>query len=63
MIMRFFPLVFMFILANYPVGLLIYWTWSTLLTILQQWVIMRRFGVENPIDGFLMRLRAQKAAG
>jgi YidC/Oxa1 family membrane protein insertase len=63
MIMRFFPLVFMFILANYPVGLLIYWTWSTLLTILQQWVIMRRFGVENPIDGFLMRLRAPKAAG
>jgi YidC/Oxa1 family membrane protein insertase len=35
------PLVFTFILAPFPAGLVIYWTWNNLLTIGQQWVIMR----------------------
>jgi YidC/Oxa1 family membrane protein insertase len=63
MIMKFFPLVFMFVLAGYPVGLLIYWTWSTLLTIAQQYFIMHRYGAENPIDDFIAKVRAPKAAG
>ena len=60
--MRFMPLVFMFILARYPVGLMIYWTWSALLSILQQYAIMHRHKVENPIDGFIARLRGLGAA-
>ena len=39
------PIVFTFILAPFPVGLVIYWTWNNVLSIAQQWVIMRRMGV------------------
>jgi YidC/Oxa1 family membrane protein insertase len=49
-IFQFMPLIFTFIMAQFAVGLLLYWTWSNALTILQQYVIMRRFGVDNPID-------------
>lgn len=38
------PLIFMFMLASFPAGLVIYWTWSNLLSIIQQYVIMRREG-------------------
>jgi YidC/Oxa1 family membrane protein insertase len=40
------PLLFTFMLAAFPAGLVIYWTWNNSLSILQQWVIMRRQGVE-----------------
>lgn len=36
------PIVFTFMLARFPAGLVIYWTWNNLLSIMQQWVIMRR---------------------
>ncbi len=39
------PLIFMFFLASFPVGLVIYWTWNNLLSIAQQYIIMRRMGV------------------
>ncbi|HWE47821.1 MAG TPA: membrane protein insertase YidC [Caulobacteraceae bacterium] len=55
--MRFMPLIFVFILSRYPVGLMIYWTWSALLSILQQYAIMHRHKVENPIDGFIARIK------
>ncbi|HEY9219639.1 MAG TPA: membrane protein insertase YidC, partial [Phenylobacterium sp.] len=58
------PLIFTFIMAPFAVGLLIYWTWSNVLSILQQYVIMRRFKVDNPIDQILGRLTGKaKAAG
>jgi YidC/Oxa1 family membrane protein insertase len=59
---KFMPLVFTFIMAQYAVGLLIYWTWSSLITILQQYVLMRRFKVANPIDDFLGRFGAKAAS-
>jgi YidC/Oxa1 family membrane protein insertase len=59
-IFKFFPVLFTFIMAPFAVGLLVYWTWSNLLTILQQWVIMHRNKVENPIDGFFARLRGRR---
>ena len=40
------PIVFTFILAGFPAGLVIYWAWNNTLSILQQWVIMRRHGVK-----------------
>ena len=38
----FMPVIFTYMLANMPAGLVIYWTWSNLLSILQQWFIMRK---------------------
>jgi YidC/Oxa1 family membrane protein insertase len=55
-VMQFMPLMFMFIMAPFAVGLLIYWTWSNCLTTVQQYVMMRRFKVDNPIDRTLARL-------
>ncbi len=41
-VFAFMPIIFTFILAGFSVGLVIYWTWNNILTIAQQWVIMRR---------------------
>ena len=38
------PVVFTVILAPFPAGLVIYWAWNNTLSILQQWVIMKRMG-------------------
>lgn len=42
MIFRWLPVVFTFMLAHFPAGLVIYWTWSNTLSILQQWVLLKR---------------------
>ena len=44
-IFMFLPVIFTFMLAQFPAGLVIYWTWNNILSIIQQWVIMRREGV------------------
>ncbi len=46
MIFTWMPLVFMFLLASFPAGLVIYWAWNNFLSILQQATIMRRQGVK-----------------
>ncbi len=38
------PIVFTYMLAAFPAGLVIYWAWNNLLSIAQQWTIMRRAG-------------------
>ena len=40
------PIVFTFMLAQFSSGLVIYWAWNNCLSVLQQWVIMRRAGVK-----------------
>jgi YidC/Oxa1 family membrane protein insertase len=45
-IFLFMPLVFTFILAPFPAGLVIYWAWNNVLSMTQQWVIMKRMGVK-----------------
>ncbi|HXG79800.1 MAG TPA: membrane protein insertase YidC [Methyloceanibacter sp.] len=40
------PVFFTFLLASFPAGLVIYWAWNNLLSIIQQAVIMTRQGVE-----------------
>lgn len=40
------PVVFTIMLAHFPAGLVIYWTWNNILSAFQQWVIMRRMGVK-----------------
>jgi len=62
-IFQLMPLFFMFIMAPFAVGLLIYWTWSNVLTTLQQYVMMRRFKVDNPIDRALARLTGKAPSG
>lgn len=46
MIFKWMPIVFTFMLATFPAGLVIYWAWNNTLTILQQGTIMRRQGVK-----------------
>ena len=43
-IFGFMPWIFTVMLASFPVGLVIYWTWNNLLSIAQQYVIMKRVG-------------------
>ncbi|MEZ5930851.1 MAG: membrane protein insertase YidC [Alphaproteobacteria bacterium] len=45
-VMLFLPLMFIFLFATFAAGLVIYWTWNNILSITQQWVIMRRMGVK-----------------
>jgi len=42
----FMPLIFTFMFATFPAGLVIYYTWNNLLSVAQQYVMMRRQGVE-----------------
>lgn len=45
-VMSFLPIIFTIMLAPFPAGLVIYWTWNNLLSIAQQWLIMKRMGVK-----------------
>jgi YidC/Oxa1 family membrane protein insertase len=62
-IFRLMPIIFMFLFASAAAGLVIYWTWSNTLSILQQYVIMRRNGVETEFDKFLARFAKKPASG
>jgi len=46
MIFDWMPLIFTFMVAGFPAGLVIYWAWNNLLSVLQQSFIMRRNGVK-----------------
>ena len=45
-VMKFLPLIFTFMMANFASGLVIYWTWSNILSIAQQKYIMKKMKVE-----------------
>ena len=55
------PIVFTFLLGRFPAGLVIYWAWNNLLSITQQWVIMRRMGVSA--SGGTIAAAAPKTSG
>ncbi|MFO1186092.1 MAG: membrane protein insertase YidC [Alphaproteobacteria bacterium] len=42
------PVIFTIMLGSFPAGLVIYWTWNNLLSITQQYVILKRMG--TPLD-------------
>jgi YidC/Oxa1 family membrane protein insertase len=46
MIFTWMPLIFTFMLATFPAGLVIYWAWNNTLSIIQQAIIMKRQGVK-----------------
>lgn len=46
MIFTWMPLVFTFMLASFPAGLVIYWAWNNTLSVTQQALIMKRHGAK-----------------
>ncbi|MBK1696724.1 membrane protein insertase YidC [Rhodovibrio salinarum] len=45
-IFQFLPVIFTFILSQFPAGLVLYWTSNNMLTIAQQYIIMKRAGMQ-----------------
>ncbi|MBY5404976.1 membrane protein insertase YidC [Rhizobium leguminosarum] len=62
MIFTWMPLVFMFMLASFPAGLVIYWAWNNTLSVIQQSVIMKRHGVKVELFDNLKGLFRRKTA-
>jgi YidC/Oxa1 family membrane protein insertase len=54
------PVIFTFMLGTFPAGLVIYWTWNNLLSITQQYFIMRKNGVKVELWDNLRGLFAKK---
>jgi YidC/Oxa1 family membrane protein insertase len=46
MIFDWMPLIFTFMLANFPAGLVIYWAWNNTLSVIQQSAIMHKHGAK-----------------
>ena len=55
-IMLFMPIVFTFMLSQFSVGLVIYWTFSNILGILQQWILMQDSQNVSAVPGVLRAL-------
>ena len=45
---QFMPVIFTFMMAKFPAGLIIYWSWNNTLSIAQQWLIQRRTRLTKP---------------
>jgi YidC/Oxa1 family membrane protein insertase len=60
MIFNWMPLIFTFMLATFPAGLVIYWAWNNLLSIIQQGVIMKRQGAKIELWGNLAGIFRKK---
>ena len=54
-IFNWMPVLFTFLLASFPAGLVIYWAWSNVLSLSQQYFIMRRQGADIHLMGNLSR--------
>ena len=54
MIFGLMPIIFTFMLGTFPAGLVIYWAWNNLLSVTQQWFIMKRHGAEVDLFGNIM---------
>ena len=61
-ILMMLPLVFTFVFGGLASGLVLYWVWNNVLSIGQQYYIMRKNGVETELDKFLAK-RFGKAEG
>ncbi|MBR0907805.1 MULTISPECIES: membrane protein insertase YidC [Bradyrhizobium] len=61
LIFNWMPLIFTFMLAGFPAGLVIYWAWNNLLSVIQQSYIMRRNGVKVELFDNLKSTFARKA--
>ena len=52
----FMPIMFTFMMGSFPAGLVVYWTWNNTLSITQQYVIMKRMGVDPELSKKFPRL-------
>jgi YidC/Oxa1 family membrane protein insertase len=62
-IFNWMPVIFTFMLATFPAGLVIYWAWNNVLSIIQQAWIMKKNGVDNPIWNNLGFSKRMKRSG
>jgi YidC/Oxa1 family membrane protein insertase len=60
MIFNWMPVVFTFMLATFPAGLVIYWAWNNSLSILQQGIIMKRQGAKIELWDNIVRIFRKK---
>jgi YidC/Oxa1 family membrane protein insertase len=60
MIFNYMPIIFTFMLASFPAGLVIYWAWNNTLSVTQQSVIMHRHGAKIELWDNLKALFAKK---
>jgi YidC/Oxa1 family membrane protein insertase len=60
MIFTWMPIVFTFMMAGFPAGLVIYWAWNNFLSIVQQGIIMKRQGVKVELWGNLAGMFKKK---
>jgi YidC/Oxa1 family membrane protein insertase len=56
MIFNWMPLIFTFMLAHFPAGLVIYWAWNNSLSVIQQSVIMHKNGAKIELWDNLKRM-------
>jgi len=61
-IMTMMPFMFVFLFAGFASGLVLYWLWSSALSILQQWYIMKRNGVSVDWGERFSFLKGKKTA-
>ena len=61
-IFKFMPWIFMFILAPFATGLLVYWVWNNILSFAQQYYITRKFKVDTPVDEFFRKITGKAKA-
>ena len=65
-IFNWMPVIFTFMLASFPSGLVIYWAWNNVLSLIQQYTIMRKNNTEVHlwknlgVDKWKARLAAAK---
>ncbi|HYC65659.1 MAG TPA: membrane protein insertase YidC, partial [Reyranellaceae bacterium] len=62
-VFQFLPILFTFMLAPFSAGLVIYWAWSNILSIGQQYMIMRRHGVPIGSKPAVVTVAPTPAAG
>jgi YidC/Oxa1 family membrane protein insertase len=60
MIFNWMPIIFTFMLATFPAGLVIYWAWNNTLSVIQQSVIMQRHGAKIELWDNLKALVVKK---
>jgi YidC/Oxa1 family membrane protein insertase len=59
-IMRWLPLVFMILFGGFAAGLVIYYVWSNIITVIQQYLVMRHTGVDTELDKFIRKRFGKK---
>lgn len=60
LIFGFLPIIFTFVFAGFAVGLVVYWVWSNILSMIQQYIIMRQNGVKTGLDRLIEKFSGKK---